>query len=106
MAFETLTVDTDAISEMRVKLVTSFWALVQYRREIANLLDELTEADWNNSDSRRFARHYKRGEEKVNADENALRLSVVNHLPDLVKVYDQLINESERYFSDSFWAAD
>lgn len=103
MAFETLTVDTDPIAEMGVKLSTSFWSLVQYRREIANLLDELTEADWNNTDSHKFARHFKRGEEKVDADENALRLCVINHLPALRKIYDQLCDESEAYFNDSFW---
>lgn len=103
MAFETLTVDTEPMGEMRVKLSTSFWALVQHREEIVNLLDELTEADWNNRDSKKFVRSYKRGEEKVDKDENALRLSVINHLPDLMKVYDQLCGEAEAYFNDAFW---
>lgn len=104
MAFETLTIDTERLGEMQTKLVPSFWVLVQYREEIVNLLDELMEADWNNRDSKRFARSYKRGEEKVDKDENALRLSVIHHLPDLRKVYDQLCSEAEAYFSDSFWA--
>ena len=104
MAVKTLKVDTDEIQKLYDVVEEQLKVIYEARAEFVGLLDRLTEADWNNHDSRRFERHYKRGEEQVAKDLNALEVCLLNHLEAAKTEYDALGTEVEEYFTTAFWA--
>ena len=98
-----LQLDSEKLAKMQQDLegqIPELWAL---RGEMITILDDLTDADWNNTNSRKFRRHYKRGEEKLNADVKALETSVIAHLGNAVLQYNQMVEEIEAHFKQSGW---
>lgn len=104
MAVKTLRVDTDEIKKLSETVDEQLKIIYDARAEFIGLLDRLTDADWNNHDSRRFVRHYKRGEEQIGKDLRALEAVLQHHLESAKLEYDTLCTEVDEYFSTSFWA--
>ena len=104
MAVKKLKVDTDEVKKLSEKLDENLKDIYDARAEFIGLLDRLTDADWNNHDSKRFVRHYKRGEEQIEKDLSALEAVLQHHLESAKLEYDTLGTEVEEYFTKAFWA--
>ena len=103
MATENVVVSVERLEEMQRTLSAELDDITKAREEIANLLQRLTNADWRNHDSRRFVRHYKRGEEVVSQDLKDLDTCVNEHLGAAIAEYGALCEEVDDYFADPFW---
>lgn len=104
MAIKGVNEDREQIKDLSRELQEHHRKLLVGRNAVVKLFDNLlTEATWNNHDSRRLKRHYTKLDERFGQDLEAFRDVSVEALSFIEITYGNLEEGVAGLFGDSFW---